>query len=165
MCERWLIFENFLSEMGERPKGHTIDRIDNSGNYSPENCRWALPREQSRNTDRNVWITWNGERKVLSDWASQLGVTDRALSVRIERWGLERAMSCGKLKNGVTKLTDEQVAEIRKARARKPESYRWGANPLAKKFGVSKSSIQFAANGTTFKDLPPWDSYVESKNE
>lgn len=53
VCQRWLDdFKNFLSDMGERPNGKTLDRIDNEDNYYPENCRWATPKEQSENKRR-----------------------------------------------------------------------------------------------------------------
>ena len=83
MCERWLKFENFFADMGERPHGKSLERINNGGNYEPSNCRWATPAEQSRNTRRNVFVTINGETKILKDWADCIGIKYSVVIARI----------------------------------------------------------------------------------
>ena len=67
-CERWNSFQNFLEDMGRKPKGFTLDRINNDGNYCPENCRWANVSEQQRNKRTNIVVTAFGESKTLMDW-------------------------------------------------------------------------------------------------
>jgi hypothetical protein len=58
VCERWHIFENFLADMGPRPDGKTIDRINNDGNYEPGNCKWSTAREQRSNQRPYVYERW-----------------------------------------------------------------------------------------------------------
>ena len=55
ICERWMVFENFLADMGERPEGKTLDRINNDGHYEPSNCKWSTSKEQANNrSNKNV---------------------------------------------------------------------------------------------------------------
>ena len=87
VCERWLSFDNFLADMGEKPPKMQIDRIDNDGNYEPENCRWASPKQQLLNTRRTRLVTFNGQTKALSEWADELGINRSTLYKRINRSG------------------------------------------------------------------------------
>lgn len=87
VCERWHTFENFLADMGRRPDGLTLDRIDVNGNYEPDNCRWATPKEQARNQRRNRHITIAGETRVLSEWAEISGISATLLWARKFRLG------------------------------------------------------------------------------
>lgn len=75
VCERWLnSFENFFADMGERPEGYTLDRINVNGNYSPENCRWASTSEQARNQRTNVWYQFGDEKMIQADVARALNI-------------------------------------------------------------------------------------------
>ena len=68
VCDRWLIFSNFLLDMGERPVGTYIDRIDNDGDYTPGNCRWVSGKINSRNKRNNLLITHEGKTLCLAEW-------------------------------------------------------------------------------------------------
>ncbi len=74
VCERWLKFENFLADMGERPLKGTVERKDNNGNYEPGNCRWITQAEQLLNTRRTRYVEWNGETKPLHQWCKIFGL-------------------------------------------------------------------------------------------
>lgn len=70
VCERWLKFENFYEDMGDRPTPqHSLDRIDNDGNYCPENCRWATRVEQQNNQSSNVRFVFYGLSKTIAEWS------------------------------------------------------------------------------------------------
>ena len=81
----WEIFENFVRDMGERPHGMTLDRIDNSKGYSKDNCRWATAAQQNRNTKQNVFITNNGKTMCMKDWANETGIPYPAIQDRVKR--------------------------------------------------------------------------------
>lgn len=94
VCERWQSYENFLADMGERPDGLSIDRIDNNGNYEPDNCRWATAKEQARNTRSNVYYDYKGEQLCASEIAERAGVDPHLLASRLKNdWPMERALS------------------------------------------------------------------------
>lgn len=95
VCERWQTFENFKADMGERPSDkHSIDRIDNNGNYEPRNCRWATAKEQLRNTRRNRIVTFQGVSRCVTDWAEQLGFSVSCLKHRLNiGWSVEAALT------------------------------------------------------------------------
>jgi hypothetical protein len=86
VCERWInSYENFLADMGRRPKGTTIDRINNDGNYEPGNCRWATPTQQANNKSNNVIMEHNGEAKSIAQWEKSLGFRKNIIWDRLNR--------------------------------------------------------------------------------
>jgi hypothetical protein len=85
VCERWRDFPSFLADMGARPAGKTLDRINNDGNYEPGNCRWATQREQCANTRSNKNFTINGVTKNQSEWCREFGVPVGTFRSRMKR--------------------------------------------------------------------------------
>lgn len=139
ICERWpASFDNFVADMGLRPAGHTLERVDNNGPYSPENCVWASRKEQAQNRRVNRMIEFNGETHSISEWERRLGWKPGVLKARLGRLGYSvkeafaKPVKCGgvlpgkhyprlhgmmrntsKLRPQPPKLTGSQLVEIR----------------------------------------------------
>jgi hypothetical protein len=100
MYQPWVddftVFYSYLIEnLGPRPSGHSLDRINTWGNYEPGNVRWATARQQAQNTRRSRYITYKGETRVLSEWARLAGISPSALYGRVVQhgWPMEKAMT------------------------------------------------------------------------
>lgn len=90
VCDRWHIFEDFYADMGSKPSPkHSLDRIDNSKGYSPDNCRWATKIEQVNNRRNTKMITYQGRTQSLHDWAREKGIVADTLLDRYEKGYLE----------------------------------------------------------------------------
>ena len=95
ICDRWAnSFDAFLEDMGPRPTpNHSVDRIDNSGNYEPGNCRWADIKTQARNTRYNRIIEFDGQRQCIAYWADQIGAKPNTLVTRLRSgWSVEKTL-------------------------------------------------------------------------
>jgi hypothetical protein len=93
VCERWHSFENFLADMGERPEGTTLDGIDNDGDYTKENCRWATHTVQNRNSRHNRVVTVNGRKMSLAQACEELQLPYvKTLHRLLRGWSEERAL-------------------------------------------------------------------------
>lgn len=86
VCESWrLSFEQFYKDMGERPAGKSLDRINNNHGYSPDNCRWATQEQQQNNNSATHILHFNGESLSISQWARKLGISRNRIRSRIQR--------------------------------------------------------------------------------
>jgi len=94
VCERWAkSFDMFYKDMGPRPEGMSLDRINVHGHYVPGNVRWASATEQARNKTTTVYLTWEGQTKSLASWAELCGIKYDALYGRVRRgWSVEKTL-------------------------------------------------------------------------
>lgn len=94
VCERWQKFENFLVDMGQCPRGLSLERRENDKNYCKENCKWATKVEQARNTRSNLLVAFLGQTKCLAQWCSELGLDYSKAYQRLRLgWTAERALT------------------------------------------------------------------------
>ncbi len=94
VCKKWLTFEGFYEDMGDRPKDMTLHRMNNNGNYCKENCKWATAKEQARNRRDSHFINYNNVTKTLSEWAYDMNLPINTLLNRLNRgWSIEKSLN------------------------------------------------------------------------
>ena len=95
VCEHWQgNFQNFLADMGVKPKGLSIERLNNDGNYEPENCIWADQKTQHRNRRVSAFLEYAGKRLTITEWAARIGRHPTTINSRLKRgMSLEEVLS------------------------------------------------------------------------
>lgn len=143
VCERWTQFDNFAADMGERPPGTTLERIDNDGPYSPENCRWATRIEQARNTSLTIRVPHGDETLCLAEYCRRTGKNYKRILKRLAYgWSLERACATPKIpvnrqRRPRKTFTRQQIATICARRSAGEQEL-----AIAKDYGVHVKTIQ-----------------------
>jgi len=149
VCDRWQGergLENFIADMGQRPSElHSIERIDNGGPYSPDNCRWATREEQVKNKRNNHHITANGETLTLQEWARRLGCSHATILMRI-KYGMteQESVSFPAYQPKITELT---AIRVRKAYPL------LSMQRIADALNISKKSVLNILHGKLFPSI------------
>ncbi len=94
VCDRWLVFENFLADVGRAPsRRHSLDRLNNDKGYESGNCAWRTQKQQCRNRRSNHVVTHGGKTQCVAAWAEELGIAYGTLLYRLKRWTVEAALA------------------------------------------------------------------------
>jgi hypothetical protein len=94
VCEEWQVFENFYRDMGDAPKGLTLERKNNDFGYSKDNCEWATRRAQANNRRNSRLLTFNGKTQTHAQWARELGLRPSLIWERVKYgWPVERILT------------------------------------------------------------------------
>lgn len=103
VCEEWKSFMPFYTDMGDPKPFFTLDRIDNSLGYTKDNCRWATKKQQGNNRRSNLYISFNGEKKTLSEWSDTTGLATHCIRSRLKSgWSVEKTLTTPKqLRHGI----------------------------------------------------------------
>ena len=93
VCTKWKTFSGFYEDMGNRPEGTSLDRIDVNGDYTKDNCRWATSVEQANNRRNTPMLIFDGEAKTVNDWSLISGIAKETILARLDRgWTIKRAI-------------------------------------------------------------------------
>jgi hypothetical protein len=104
VCERWNEFQNFYDDMGDRPPGLELERIDNDGNYEPGNCRWASHVEQANNRRNNRFLEARGQKMTIAQWSRETGLLQSTIWQRMARgWPASDILATEKFREGSRK--------------------------------------------------------------
>jgi len=140
VCSRWMnSFESFYEDMGDRPEGTSLERIDNDADYSPENCKWATTPEQGTNQRTNRLITHNGETLTMMQWSRRTGLSKHVIGRRLKAgWSVAKTLDTPPHgtradNRSAAKLTDADVLAIRASDKK--------ASELAREYGVTYDNI------------------------
>ena len=138
VCKRWLeSFENFLEDMGARPEGKTLERVDGTKGYTRGNCRWATKSEQCNNRRGNVKLTYGGVTMGVFQWARKLGIKPATLKNRLRiGWSAEKALTTPIAEKN---LCDPSVVVLMRRRGTPVKQ-------IAQFFGVCASTIMNILN-------------------
>ena len=105
-CERWEKFENFFADMGESPRGKSIERKNNEGNYEPRNCKWATRKEQGANKRNNRYLEFNGQNLTIAEWTRKTKLPKDRIWNRhyVLRWSVEKTLTTPARKGNYRKI-------------------------------------------------------------
>lgn len=95
VSDEWKSFPAFYADVGDRPRGYSLERIDNDKGYSKENCKWATSSEQNNNKRNNHYVEFRGKRQTLTQWSRETGISVHALHTRLDElsWDVEKALT------------------------------------------------------------------------
>lgn len=151
VCEEWRGangFAKFMQDMGDRPEGGTLERINNDGDYEPSNCRWATRQEQALNKRNTRYLSANGVTKPLAEWARDLKCQPAAILHRLKSGMTEQeAVTVPIPERPNSKLTADQARYVKQTYPEK------SAQKLADELKVSKKTILNIIHGVTFADV------------
>jgi hypothetical protein len=94
VCDRWICRRLFLEDMGDRPEGNSLNRINNDGDYCPENCEWASYTDQAQNRHDNRNLAFNGQTACITEWSRKTGIKRKTIEKRLQSgWTIEQALT------------------------------------------------------------------------